>query len=144
MLIGMGILAFLFIFLGVYPKVLYDMLPYPVAYVPFTVTRVFSITQLFIFSFLGFWLLRKLVKGHPGFVLDTDWPARILGAQLIRFCTGPLQVLGTALDRRTMQLSGEFINKIKDSKIEMHLTPAFIGYGVLVSLILFSILVIAL
>jgi multicomponent Na+:H+ antiporter subunit D len=48
MLIGMGILAFLCIFLGVYPKILYDMLPYPVEFVPFTVTRVFSITQMFI------------------------------------------------------------------------------------------------
>jgi multicomponent Na+:H+ antiporter subunit D len=34
MLIGMGILAFLCIFLGVYPKILYDMLPYPVEFVP--------------------------------------------------------------------------------------------------------------
>jgi len=54
MLVGMSILAFLCVFLGVYPKILYDMLPYPVEFVPFTLTRVFSITQMFIFSFLGF------------------------------------------------------------------------------------------
>jgi len=138
MLIGMGILAFLCIFLGVYPKILYGMLPYPVAYVPFTVTRVFSIMQLFIFSFLGFWLLRKLVKGHSGFVLDTDWAARILGGKLVDFCSGPLIAFGTAIEHRIMVLSGSFVLRLKDQKIELHLTPAAIGFGVLVSLILFS------
>jgi len=138
MLIGMGILAFLCIFLGVYPKILYDMLPYPVAYVPFTVTRVFSIMQLFIFSFLGFWLLRKLVKGHSGFVLDTDWAARILGGKLVDFCSGPLIAFGTVIEHRIMVISGSFVLRLKDPKIELHLTPAAIGFGVLVSLILFS------
>ena len=138
MLVGMGILAFLCIFLGVYPKVLYDMLPYPVEYVPFTITRVFSITQMFIFAFLGFWLLRKLVKGYPSFVLDTDWPVRILGGKLIDFSKGPLLAFGAALDRRVMQFSVSFISKIKDPDIEMRMTPKTIGFGVLISLILFS------
>jgi multicomponent Na+:H+ antiporter subunit D len=138
MLVGMGILAFLCIFLGVYPKILYDMLPYPVEYVPFTVTRVFSITQMFIFAFLGFWLLRKLVKGYPTFVLDTDWPVRIIGGKVMGFCKGPLLAFGTSLNQRMMKLSGSFISKIKDPKIEIYLTPMAIGFGVLVSLILFS------
>jgi len=138
MLVGMGILAFLCIFLGVYPKILYDMLPYPVEYVPFTVTRVFSITQMFIFSFLGFWLLRKLVKGYPTFVLDTDWAVRILGGKVIDFCKGPLLAFGTALDKSVMRISGSFISKIKDPNIELRLTPMAIGFGVLISLILFS------
>jgi len=113
MLVGMSILAFLCIFLGVYPKILYDMLPYPVEYIPFTVTRVFSITQMFIFSFLGFWLLRRLVKGHPAYVLDTDWPARILGSKLMGFCKGPLTAFGASLDHRIMQFGGQFIKKNK-------------------------------
>jgi hypothetical protein len=79
MLIGTGILTFLCIFMGVYPKILYDMLPYLVEYVPFTFTRVFSITQMFIFTFLGFWLLRKLVRGYPSYVFDTDWLVMITG-----------------------------------------------------------------
>jgi multicomponent Na+:H+ antiporter subunit D len=138
MLAGMGILAFLCIFLGVYPKIPYDMLPYPVEYVPFTVTRVFSITQMFIFSFLGFWLLRKLVKGYPTFVLDTDWAARLLGGKVINVCKGPLLAFGSALDHQVMRLSGSFISKINDPKIELRLTPMAIGLGVLVSLVLFS------
>lgn len=138
MLVGMSILAFLCVFLGVFPKFLYAMLPYPVEYVPFTITRMFSITQLFIFSFLGFWLLRKLVTGHPSFVLDTDWPARILGRKLIYFCKGSLPDFGAAVDRRIVQFSNYLIVKINNPDMASTMTPMKIGTGVLVILILFS------
>jgi len=138
MLIGMGIPAFLCIFLGVYPEILYDLLPYPVEYVPFTVTRVFTVLQLFIFAFLGFWLLRKLVTGHPAVVLDTDWPFRILGGKIISFCKGPLFAFGTLLDQQVHR-SGTFIaRKLNDPRLESHLAPATIGTGVLVALIFFA------
>lgn len=143
MLVGMAILAFLCIFLGVYPKVLYDMLPYPVEYVPFTLTRVFSITQMFVFSFLGFWLLRKLVKGYPTFVLDTDWPIRILGGRFLNFCKGPLVAFGAFMDRQIVQLTGIFIGGIRNPKIEARLTPMAIGFGVFMSLVLFTLLLMA-
>ena len=139
MLIGMGILAFLCIFLGVYPKILYDMLPYPVEFVPFTVTRVFSITQMFIFSFLGFWFLRKLVKGYPTYTLDTDWFARIPGKLFIQFCRGPLVSFGEFLDKQIMKITGTFIANIRNPNIEVRLTPMAIGFGILMSLVLFSI-----
>ncbi|CAB1055600.1 NADH-ubiquinone oxidoreductase chain L (EC [Olavius sp. associated proteobacterium Delta 1] len=139
MLIGMGILAFLCVFLGVYPKILYDMLPYPVEFVPFTATRVFSITQMFIFSFLGFWFLRKLVKGYPTYTLDTDWFARIPGKLFIHFCQGPLVSLGEFLDKQIMKITGTFIVIIRNPNIEVRLTPKAIGFGVLMSLVLFSI-----
>jgi multicomponent Na+:H+ antiporter subunit D len=99
MLIAMGILAFLCVFMGVYPKILYDMLPYPVEFVPFTTTRIFSAMQMFIFTFLGFWLLRKMVKGYPTYTLDTDWFVRVPGMMLIRFCKEPLMDFGSALDK---------------------------------------------
>jgi multicomponent Na+:H+ antiporter subunit D len=139
MLIGMGILAFLCIFLGVYPKILYDMLPYPVEFVPFTVTRVFSITQMFIFSFLGFWFLRKLVKGYPTYTLDTDWFARIPGKLFIQFCRGPLVSFGEFLDKHIVKITGIFIAAIRNPNIEVRLTPMAIGFGILMSLVLFSI-----
>ncbi len=139
MLIGMGILAFLCIFLGVYPKVLYDMLPYPVEYVPFTLTRVFSITQMFIFSFLGFWLLRKLVKGYPTFVLDTDWPIRIWGGQFLSFCKGPLIAVGAFLDRQIIRITSIFVDAIRNPNIEARMTPMAIGFSVFMSLVLFTI-----
>lgn len=138
MLIAMGILSLLCLFLGLFPNVLYKMLPYPVEFVPYTLTRVFSITQLFIFSFLGFWLLRKWLGGHPTYVLDTDWLVRIPGRKLIAFCKGPLPAFGASLDQRIMQFSLALIGKIRDPKIELRFTPTAIGFGVLISLVLLS------
>jgi multicomponent Na+:H+ antiporter subunit D len=142
MLIGMGILAFLCIFLGVFPKILYDMLPYPVEFVPFTVTRVFSITQMFIFSFLGFWVLRKLVRGYPTYVLDTDWLVRIPGKLFLQFCTGPLLAFGAFLDRHISKIADNFIVNIRNPNLEMRMTPMAIGFGVLMALVLFFIFLI--
>ncbi len=138
MLVGMGILAFLCIFLGVYPKVLYGMLPYPVEFVPFTVTRVFSTTQLLIFSFLGFWLLRKMLKGHASYVLDTDWLVRIPGRAMLDFWKGPLITAGAWLDRKLETAAVMFIEKIRDPAIEARLTPLAIGFWVLITVTLLS------
>ena len=104
MLIGMGILAFLCIFMGVYPKILYDRLPYAVTFIPFTTTRVFSIMQMFIFTFMGFWLLRKLVLGHPTYTLDTDWFVRIPGQKVIWFCEKPLMAFASFVDASVMAI----------------------------------------
>ena len=139
MLVGMGILAFLCIFMGVYPKILYDMLPYPVEYVPFTLTRVFSITQMFIFTFLGFWLLRKLVRGYPSYVLDTDWIVRICGMRFLQFCTDDLPSFGSFLDKHIIRATSSFVSGIRNPGIEVKLTPMAIGIGILLSLILFSV-----
>ena len=138
MLIGMGILAFLCIFLGVYPKILYDMLPYPVEYVPFTLTRVFSITQMFIFAFLGFWLLRKLVRGYPSYVIDTDWLVRMPGKYFIRFCRGTLVHYAAALDKQIVNLSGAFVANIRNPNIEARITPMAVGTAIFVVLMLFT------
>ena len=139
MLVGMGILALLCILMGVYPWVLYDMLPYPVEYVPFTLTRVFSITQMFIFTFLGFWLLRKLVRGYASYVLDTDWPARIVGMRFVRFCVDVLPQFGSFLDNKINRAASAIVAGIRSPVIEMKLTPVAIGMGILLSLVLFSV-----
>jgi multicomponent Na+:H+ antiporter subunit D len=139
----MGILAFLCIFLGVYPKILYSMLPNPVEFVPYTLTKVFSLTQMFIFTFLGFWLLRKLVGGHATYVLDSDWLVRMPGMKLIQFCCGPLLNFGSYLDRSVVKLTTSFVSTVRNPSIEARMTPTAVGLGVLVTLILFAIFLIA-
>jgi multicomponent Na+:H+ antiporter subunit D len=109
MLLGMGILAFLCIFMGVYPTILYERLPYPVEFVPFTLTRVFSHMQLFIFTFLGFWVLRKLVLGHPTYTLDTDWFARVAGHWVLWFCEKPLMAFASYMDQKVMEVVHFFV-----------------------------------
>ncbi len=139
MLIAMAILAILCILLGVFPKVLYNLLPFPVEFVPYTLTRVFSLTQMFIFTFLGFWLLRKLVVGHATYTLDTDWLVRIPGKLFLQFCNGPLLSLGTYLDNQIKKIVHNLIVNARNPNIEMRVTPATIGFGVFMAFVLFSV-----
>ncbi|MEE8575106.1 MAG: Na(+)/H(+) antiporter subunit D [Thermodesulfobacteriota bacterium] len=73
---AMGILAFLCIFIGVYPELLYSILPYPVHYVPYTAAHVIGMLQLLFFSALAFTLL-MLAGIYPAEIrainLDIDW-----------------------------------------------------------------------
>jgi multicomponent Na+:H+ antiporter subunit D len=125
--------------LGIFPNFLYNLLPYPVEFKPYTLTRVFSLTQMFIFTFLGFWLLRKLVVGHPTYTLDTDWVVRIPGRLFLHFCRGPLPASGESLDRQITKVTERFIVNIRNPNLEKRMTPLAIGFGGVMALVLFSI-----
>ncbi|MBI5598161.1 MAG: Na(+)/H(+) antiporter subunit D [Deltaproteobacteria bacterium] len=70
---AMGIVAFLCIFIGIYPKYLYDMLPYATHYAPYTLEHVVWSGQILLFTWLGYYIYINKLKGHPGLNLDTDW-----------------------------------------------------------------------
>ena len=81
MLIAMGILAFLCIGIGVYPKPLYDILPFPVEYQAYTATHVITQLQLLVWAGLAFAVLKRyrLYPAElPGTNLSTDWIYRRL------------------------------------------------------------------
>ncbi|MHC1587950.1 MAG: Na(+)/H(+) antiporter subunit D [Candidatus Syntropharchaeia archaeon] len=90
MLAGMGMLAALCIFLGIYPKPLYDLLPYSVEFVPYTPEHVLGICQLLFFAFIPFWIMRESFRGEEKIVLDTDWFVRKPGRMFIAFCENTL------------------------------------------------------
>lgn len=76
MLLAMGLAAAICIFNGSYPWLLYSLLPFPVAYEPYTATHVLAQLQLLFFSALAFtWLM--LTKRYPPELrstnLDSDW-----------------------------------------------------------------------
>ena len=73
MLVGMGLAAFLCIFIGVYPQILYRILPFPVEYAPYTAEHVVWTLQILLFTGLGFFMLLKHVGGKQTVSLDTDW-----------------------------------------------------------------------
>lgn len=87
MLWAMGIAAFLCIAIGVYPQALYNILPYPVDYAPYTTTHVITQLQLLLFSALAFVFLFKTGLYPPevrSANLDTDWLYRVgAGAVLL-------------------------------------------------------------
>ncbi|MDX2288304.1 MAG: Na(+)/H(+) antiporter subunit D [Hyphomicrobiaceae bacterium] len=73
MRVAMILLAAICIGLGVYPDPLYAMLPYPVAYVPYTVSHVVNQLQLLLFSGLAFFLMLPLLERTLTITLDVDW-----------------------------------------------------------------------
>lgn len=104
MLVAMGLTSFLCILLGVYPKLLYDLLPYPVHYEPYAPGHVVSMSQLLGFTFVAFWVLRKKLHGEPTITLDTDWLYRMAGKWVIWFCEEPLMTFARFVDGKVMDL----------------------------------------
>jgi multicomponent Na+:H+ antiporter subunit D len=101
MLIAMGIAATLCVLLGIFPGPLYNILPYPVAYEPYTVVHVVEKLQLILFGLLAFCLL-MLSGYYPAEMrainLDVDWFYRKGGRALYRLMDRGLNRLNSVSD----------------------------------------------
>jgi multicomponent Na+:H+ antiporter subunit D len=89
MLLAMGIASALCIGIGTFPQPLYNILPFPVDYIPYTGDHVVGQLQLLMFGALAFALL--MLSGiYPAEIrainLDTDWFYRKGGKTFYRFC----------------------------------------------------------
>jgi len=91
MLVAMAMAALLCIVTGVYPKVLYDLLPYPVYFHPYTPQHVLSMIQLLLLTAAAFWLYIDKLGGEPTISVDTDWFYRKPGVLILWVCSHPLQ-----------------------------------------------------
>ncbi len=109
MLAAMGITAFLCVFIGIYPQALYRMLPYAVDYAPYTASHVIGMSQLLLFTFVAFWLLRRMLHGTPTITLDTDWFYRIAGKKFIWFCEKPLLDFANSIDKVLKDIADSFV-----------------------------------
>jgi multicomponent Na+:H+ antiporter subunit D len=81
MRLAMGIAAAFCIGIGVFPELLYAILPYPVEYQPYTTGHVVTMLQLLLFAALAFVVLWKTGLYPPelrSVVLDIDWTWRRL------------------------------------------------------------------
>lgn len=90
MLIGMGLAAFLCIAIGVYPGLLYDVLPFPVDYHPYTAQHLVTALGLLLFTGLGFFLLLKRLTPEPAVTTDLDWFYRMGGRLFMRLANRPI------------------------------------------------------
>jgi len=109
MLVAMGLTAFLCTLLGVYPQILYRMLPYQVDYVPYAAGHVIGMSQLLLFTFVGFWLLRGMLHGTPTITLDTDWFYRMGMKKFIWFCQKPLMTFANAVNNGVMKVVSSIV-----------------------------------
>ncbi|MGB0695124.1 MAG: Na(+)/H(+) antiporter subunit D [Rhodospirillaceae bacterium] len=75
-------MAALCILIGLFPGVLYSMLPFPVDYSPYSGAKISATLQLLLFAGLAFWLLRPILRRTPKITLDMDWLYRKPGLWL--------------------------------------------------------------
>jgi multicomponent Na+:H+ antiporter subunit D len=109
MLFAMGLAAFLCILIGVYPNMLYSILPHPVEFIPYTQSHVVGTMQLLLFTALGFFLLINKLGGEATITLDADWFYRKPARLFLWFCRNPLMKLASAIDRITVNAANRFL-----------------------------------
>ena len=90
MLVAMGLAAVACVLIGVFPGLLYERLPNPVDFVPYTLQHVTSTLGMLGFTALGFFLLLKHLDPEPTISLDTDWFYRRGSAGVMELVQGPL------------------------------------------------------
>lgn len=87
MLLAMAVTSALCIGVGIWPEPLYDMLPFPVDFVPYTTAHVVTQLQLLLFAALAFTFLMRTGLYPPELRstnLDFDWTYRWLLPRLLR------------------------------------------------------------
>jgi multicomponent Na+:H+ antiporter subunit D len=90
MLMGMALAGGLCILIGLFPNILYNLLPHPVDYHPFTAGHITGALEMLSLTAVVFFLLQKKLQPHQTISLDTDWFYRKGGALFLRFASGPI------------------------------------------------------
>jgi multicomponent Na+:H+ antiporter subunit D len=126
---AMAIAAALCLLIGLFPALLYQWLPYPVAYQPFTSYHLSEVLQLLAFAALGFYLLRGKLMPKACQTRDLDLPYRLVGRSLLWLTRTPLQALdrvwadlheksGVADLMRSARGVGRFDNRVIDGAVD--------------------------
>jgi multicomponent Na+:H+ antiporter subunit D len=114
MVLAMGFAAFLCTLFGVAPSLLYMHLPYPMDFDPYTTYHLVETTQILIFTFIAFWVLRTKLAGEETIALDTDWfYRRYAGKFRVVFVDG-VDHLFNGAERLITNVTRSFVNLAKN------------------------------
>ncbi|MGE4610498.1 MAG: Na(+)/H(+) antiporter subunit D [Paracoccaceae bacterium] len=109
MLFAMGIAAIFCVGIGVFPGLLYNILPYPVDFQPYTATHIVESLGILMFTLLAFVLFLKYLDPENTISVDTDWFYRRGAKLFVWFANKPvlrweqfLITLGDGLGLRTL------------------------------------------
>jgi multicomponent Na+:H+ antiporter subunit D len=156
MLVAMCIGAFLCTLFGVYPDLLYRLLPNNIEYHPYTRDHVVSSLQLLLACGLAFVIFIKYFCGHHAFTRDTELIYRGAGKLVQAFSSGPLEAYGEK--KRGMIMS--IVNRVTElarhperlveipvlcpllTYVERNNLKESIGMGVVLSIVAMSIILI--
>ncbi|RCV62875.1 multicomponent Na+:H+ antiporter subunit D [Methanophagales archaeon] len=108
MLIPMCAVAFLCVAFGVYPKMLYEILPYKevaLHYDAFALAHTVGTLELLVMTAFMFFAFRVLIMPHERITYDIDCLYRRVGRGIIWFCEKPLTAFANAMDRGVHKLT---------------------------------------
>ncbi|MBL4874566.1 MAG: Na(+)/H(+) antiporter subunit D [Rhodobacteraceae bacterium] len=90
MLFAMGIAAIFCVGIGVFPGLLYNLLPYPVEFEPYTATHITETLGVLMFTLLAFVLFLKYLDPENTISVDTDWFYRRGAKWFVWFANKPV------------------------------------------------------
>ena len=126
MLIAMGVAAFLCIAIGVFPGLLYRLLPFSVDFDPYTTTHVVTQSQLLFFSAAAFVFLQKARIYPPELAsvnLDVDWIYRKLLPRGVRGLEGALSRVADGFRAESTRLLTTSVARLR----ALHAPPGMLG-----------------
>jgi multicomponent Na+:H+ antiporter subunit D len=127
MQLAMGLTAFLCVFIGVYPKVLFDVLPFsPVHYHAFTFSHVIGVIQLFMLAGLVFMAAKDMFAPHRATILDFDYFYRMGGRGLVWVCVAPLAKLRFRLQLSSSRAVDIIVRLAKNPMMIFEIPAAYI------------------
>ena len=112
MIFAMAFAAFLCISIGIFPSILYNILPYPVSFEPYALNHVTGTLGMLAFTGLGFLVLLKKFRPEPAVSVDTDWFYRRGSDYLVLFLYRPIKRLGAAAGKTAFDFIPSFLAHI--------------------------------
>jgi multicomponent Na+:H+ antiporter subunit D len=119
MLIPMCAVAFLCVAFGVYPKMLYEILPYKAEalhYDAFALAHTVGTLELLVMTAFMFFAFRVMIMPHERITYDIDCLYRRAGRGIIWFCEKPLTAFASAMNRG--------VHRLADSAVWFSRNPA--------------------
>ncbi|MGC9445329.1 MAG: Na(+)/H(+) antiporter subunit D [Candidatus Methanospirareceae archaeon] len=108
MLIAMSVIAFLCVALGVYPQVLYGILPYAETafhYHAYAFGHTIGTVELLMVTAVGFFLLQFVFSPHERITYDIDHLYRKVGRGFIWLCEQPLVTVAEFIDKGLLKIA---------------------------------------
>ncbi len=112
MLIAMSVIAFLCVALGVYPQILYGILPYADTafhYHAYAFGHTLGTVELLMITAAGFFMLQFVFSPHERITYDIDHLYRKAGRGFIWLCEQPLVTVAEFIDKGLLRIADAFV-----------------------------------
>jgi len=134
MLIAMSAVAFLCVAIGVYPKLLYGILPYAgeaFHYHPYALGHTIGTVELLLMTAVGFFVLQSVFSPHERVTYDIDYLYRKVGNGFIWLCEQPLLTVADFIDKGLLRIADAVIWFSKNPTAASRAMVAMLGAVVL-------------